>query len=78
MVLSDANFVEPAMGCYARAVDAFEEPGGYLVRVGQAYRRGYTAVADVHVRIGVVSPRRHGQPVRSSSTHGPGSFVLSP
>jgi hypothetical protein len=52
-VLSDGNLVELARDCYAQAVQAFEKPGRYLVRVERTDRRGYAAVADVHVRIGV-------------------------
>jgi hypothetical protein len=62
--LSTATLVELVRDCYGRAVHAFEKSGRYLVRVERTDRRGYTAVADAPVRIGVVSPRRNGQPIR--------------
>jgi hypothetical protein len=53
-VLSDGNLVGLARDCYARAVHAFEKSGRYPVRVERTDRRGYTAVAGIHVRVGAV------------------------
>jgi hypothetical protein len=75
-VRSDGNPVGLARDCSARAVHAFEKPGRYLMRVERTHRRGYTT-AGMHVRIGL-PPRSNCQPIRPSSTPGPGHFILSP
>jgi murein DD-endopeptidase MepM/ murein hydrolase activator NlpD len=52
-VQSDGNVVKLARDGYARAVHTYTKPGHYLVRVERTDRRGYTAIAHVHVRVGV-------------------------
>jgi murein DD-endopeptidase MepM/ murein hydrolase activator NlpD len=52
-VMSDGNVVPLAKDGYARTVHRFERPGHYLVRVERTNRRGETAVAHLHVRVGV-------------------------
>ncbi|MFO0806615.1 MAG: PKD domain-containing protein [Gemmataceae bacterium] len=52
-VRSDGNLVPLAKDGYARTVHRFEKPGHYLVRVERTNGRGETAVARLHVRVGV-------------------------
>ncbi len=52
-VRSDGNVVKLAKDGYARTVHTFKKPGHYLVRVERTDRRGFSAVAHVHVRVGV-------------------------
>jgi murein DD-endopeptidase MepM/ murein hydrolase activator NlpD len=52
LVRSDGNVVKLAKDGYARTVHAFANPGHYLVRVERTDRRGDTAVAHLHVRVG--------------------------
>jgi lysophospholipase L1-like esterase len=51
-VQSDGNVVKLAKDGYARTVHAFEKPGHYLIRVERTDRRGFTAIAHLHVRVG--------------------------
>jgi hypothetical protein len=51
--MSDGNVVPLAKDGYARTVHRFERPGHYLIRVERTNRRGETAVAHLHVRVGV-------------------------
>jgi murein DD-endopeptidase MepM/ murein hydrolase activator NlpD len=53
VVQSDGNVVKLAKDGYARTVHRFEKPGHYLVRVERTDRRGFTAIAHLHVRVGV-------------------------
>jgi murein DD-endopeptidase MepM/ murein hydrolase activator NlpD len=53
VVQSDGNVVKLAKDGYARTVHRFKKPGHYLVRVERTDRRGWTAVAHLHVRVGV-------------------------
>jgi hypothetical protein len=53
VVRSDGNAVKLAKDGYARTVHTFKKPGHYLVRVERTDRRGHSAVAHVHVRVGV-------------------------
>lgn len=52
-VQSDGNVVQHAKDGYARTVHAFEKPGHYVVRVERTNRLGHTAIAHVHVRVGM-------------------------
>lgn len=52
-VRSDGNVAIHAKDGYARTVHRFREPGHYLVRVERTDRRGYTATARLHIRVGV-------------------------
>jgi murein DD-endopeptidase MepM/ murein hydrolase activator NlpD len=52
-VRSDGNAVPLAKDGYARTVHRYERPGHYLVRVERTNGRGETAVAHLHVRVGV-------------------------
>jgi hypothetical protein len=52
-VRSDGNVVLLAKDGYARTVHRYAKPGHYLVRVGRTNGRGETAVARLHVRVGV-------------------------
>jgi PKD domain len=52
-VQSDGNVVKLAKDGYARTVHKFEKPGHYLVKVERTDRRGYTAIAHLHIRVGV-------------------------
>jgi murein DD-endopeptidase MepM/ murein hydrolase activator NlpD len=52
-VQSDGNVVKLAKDGYARTVHAYQKPGHYLVRVERTDRRGDTAIAHLHVRVGV-------------------------
>jgi murein DD-endopeptidase MepM/ murein hydrolase activator NlpD len=52
-VQSDGNVVQHAKDGYARTVHAFAKSGHYLVRVERTNRHGLTAVAHLHVRVGV-------------------------
>jgi murein DD-endopeptidase MepM/ murein hydrolase activator NlpD len=52
-VQSDGNVVKLAKDGYARMVHTFEKPGHYLVRVERTDRRGYTAIAHLHVQVGL-------------------------
>ena len=52
-VQSDGNAVKLARDGYARTAHAYKKAGHYLVRVERTDRRGYTAVAHLHVRVGV-------------------------
>jgi murein DD-endopeptidase MepM/ murein hydrolase activator NlpD len=52
-VRSDGNVVPLARDGYARTVHRYARAGHYLVRVERTDRRGYTAVAHLHVRVGV-------------------------
>jgi hypothetical protein len=52
-VRSDGNVVPLAKDGYARTVHRYEKPGHYLVRVERTNGRGETAVARLHVRVGV-------------------------
>jgi hypothetical protein len=47
------NAVKLAKDGYARTVHKFEKPGHYLVRVERSDSRGFTAIAHLHVRVGV-------------------------
>jgi murein DD-endopeptidase MepM/ murein hydrolase activator NlpD len=51
-VQSDGNVVKLAKDGYARTVHAFEKPGHYLIRVERTDRRGFTAIAHLHLRVG--------------------------
>lgn len=51
-VQSDGNVVKLAKDGYARTVHRFEKAGHYLVRVVRSDRRGYTATAQLQVRVG--------------------------
>jgi murein DD-endopeptidase MepM/ murein hydrolase activator NlpD len=51
-VQSDGNAVPLAKDGYARTVHRYDKPGHYLVRVERTDRRGYSAVAHLHVRVG--------------------------
>jgi murein DD-endopeptidase MepM/ murein hydrolase activator NlpD len=53
VVQSDGNVVKLAKDGYARMVHRYRKPGHYLVRVERTDRHGYSAVAHVHVRVGV-------------------------
>jgi murein DD-endopeptidase MepM/ murein hydrolase activator NlpD len=53
VVQSDGNVIKLAKDGYARTVHRYAKPGHYLVRVERTDRRGYTAIAHVHVRVGV-------------------------
>jgi hypothetical protein len=52
-VRSDGNAVPLAKDGYARTVHRYEKPGRYLVRVERTNARGETAVARLHVCVGV-------------------------
>ncbi len=52
-VQSDGNAVPLAKDGYARTVHQYAKPGHYLVRVERSDRRGYTATAHLHVRVGL-------------------------
>jgi PKD repeat protein len=52
-VRSDGNAVMLAKDGYARTVHRYEKPGHYLVRVERTNGRGETAIARLHVRVGV-------------------------
>jgi murein DD-endopeptidase MepM/ murein hydrolase activator NlpD len=52
-VQSDGNVVPLARNGYARTVHTYARAGHYLVRVERSDRHGYTAVARLHVRVGV-------------------------
>jgi murein DD-endopeptidase MepM/ murein hydrolase activator NlpD len=52
-VQSDGNVVKLAKDGYARTVHTYKKAGHYLVRVERTDRHGYTAVAHLHVRVGV-------------------------
>jgi murein DD-endopeptidase MepM/ murein hydrolase activator NlpD len=52
VVHSDGNVVQLAKEGYARTVHRYEKPGHYLVRVERTDRRGFRAIAHVHVRVG--------------------------
>lgn len=52
-VQSDGNVVKHAKDGYARTVHAFGNPGHYVVRVERTNRYGLTAVAHLHVPVGV-------------------------
>ena len=52
-VRSDGNAVMLAKDGYARTIHRYEKPGHYLVRVERTNGRGETAVARLHVRVGV-------------------------
>ena len=51
-VQSDGNAVKLAKDGYARTVHKFAKAGHYLVRAERSDRRGYTATARLHVRVG--------------------------
>jgi hypothetical protein len=51
-VQSDGNVVPLAEHGYARTVRQYAKPGHYLVRVERTDRRGYAAIAHLHVRVG--------------------------
>jgi lysophospholipase L1-like esterase len=51
-VQSDGNVVKLAKDGYARTVHAFEKPGHYLIRVERTDRRGYSAIAHLHLAVG--------------------------
>jgi murein DD-endopeptidase MepM/ murein hydrolase activator NlpD len=53
VVQSDGNVIKLAKDGYARTVHKYTKPGHYLVRVERTDRRGNTAIAHVHVRVGV-------------------------
>jgi len=52
-VRSDGNAVMLAKDGYARTVHRYAKPGHYLVRVERTNGRGETAIAWLHVRVGV-------------------------
>jgi hypothetical protein len=52
-VQSDGNVVPLAREGYARTAHRYARAGHFLVRVERTDRRGYTAVAHLHVRVGV-------------------------
>jgi hypothetical protein len=52
-VHSDGNVVKLAKDGYARTVHRYAKAGTYLVRVERTNRRGETAAARRHVRVGV-------------------------
>jgi murein DD-endopeptidase MepM/ murein hydrolase activator NlpD len=52
-VRSDGAVVPLAKDGYARTTHHFEKAGHYIVRVERTDRRGFTAVAHVHVRVGM-------------------------
>jgi murein DD-endopeptidase MepM/ murein hydrolase activator NlpD len=51
-VQSDGNVVPLAETGYARTVHHYAKAGHYLVRVERTDRRGYSAIAHLHVRVG--------------------------
>jgi murein DD-endopeptidase MepM/ murein hydrolase activator NlpD len=51
-VQSDGNVVPLAKDGYARTVHRYAKPGHYLVRVERTDRRGYPAIAHLHIRVG--------------------------
>lgn len=52
-VQSDGNVVQHAKDGYARTVHSFAKAGHYVVSVERTDRHGQTAVAHLHVRVGV-------------------------
>src|SRR5206468_7458 len=52
VVQSDGNVVQLAKDGYARTVHAYAKSGHYVVRVERTDRRGHSAIAHLHVRIG--------------------------
>jgi len=52
VVQSDGNVVPLAENGYARTVHAYAKADHYLVRVERTDRRGYSAIAHLHVRVG--------------------------
>ncbi len=52
-VQSDGNVVKHAKDGYARTVHTYTKPGHYVVRVERTNRHGLTAIAHLHVRVGL-------------------------
>jgi hypothetical protein len=52
-VQSDGNVVKLAKDGYARTAHTYKKAGHYLATVERTDRRGDTAVAHLHVRVGV-------------------------